>query len=195
MVCGWFAVISAIKTTACTPLPRLMTFSMPTAKTFSISGKRRKPRAIFVSDRSWAPTALRIPFAITSIGWRDAPPGTTPRSGEAFVLPIFGDKKVSELEADDIRKWHREIAKTPARSRTKAGAAQAYRADNLQEPETQRKRQASANRCLGLLKAALNLAWREKRVESNDAWQRVELFRGVAIFLGLGIFPLPKRRG
>src|SRR6185437_16606643 len=48
-------------------------------------------------------------------------------------------------------------------------------------PETQRKRQASANRCLGLLKAALNLAWREKKLESNDAWQRVELFRGVDI--------------
>ena len=84
---------------------------------------------------------------------------------EAFVLPAFGDKKVSELEADEIRKWHRGIAKTPARTRTKAGAEQAYRRDNLQEPETQRKRQASANRCLGQLKAALNLAWREKKVE------------------------------
>ena len=56
------------------------------------------------------------------------------------------------------------VAKTPARARTKTGAARAYRRDNLQEPETQRKRQASANRCLGLLKAALNLAWREKKV-------------------------------
>jgi len=108
--------------------------------------------------------------------WHD-----TKKRLEAFVLPVFGDKKVSELEADEIRKWHREIAKTPARTRTKAGAEQAYRTDNLQEPETQRKRQASANRCLGLLKAALNLAWREKKVESNDAWQRVELFRGVDI--------------
>src|SRR6185437_1300088 len=48
-------------------------------------------------------------------------------------------------------------------------------------PETQRKRQASANRCLAILKAALNQAWRDKKVESNDAWQRVELFRGVDI--------------
>jgi integrase len=31
------------------------------------------------------------------------------------------------------------------------------------------------------LKAALNQAWRDKHVESNDAWQRVELFRGVHI--------------
>ena len=106
----------------------------------------------------------------------------------AFVLPAFGDKKVSELEANEIRKWHREIAKTPARTRTKTGAEQAYRRDNLQEPETQRKRQAAANRCLGLLKAALNLAWREKKVESNDAWQRVELFGGVDIRLMRRLF-------
>jgi integrase len=108
--------------------------------------------------------------------WHD-----TKKRLEAFVLPAFGDKKVSELEADELRKWHREIAKTPARARTKRGAQQAYRDSDLADPETQRKRQASANRCLGLLKAALNLAWREKKVESNDAWLRVDLFRGVDI--------------
>lgn len=100
---------------------------------------------------------------------------------EAFVLPVFGSKKVDELAADDIRNWHRAIAKTPARTRTRKGAEQAYRAGNLDEPETQRKRQSSANRCFSLLKAALNYAWREKKVDSNDAWQRVELFRGVDI--------------
>jgi integrase len=108
--------------------------------------------------------------------WHD-----TKKRLEAFVLPAFGDKQVAELEADEIRKWHRAIAKTPARARTKAGAEQAYRAADLKDPETQRKRQTSANRCLGLLKAALNQAWREKKVESNDGWNRVELFRGVDI--------------
>ena len=39
---------------------------------------------------------------------------------------------------------------------------------------------ASANRCLALLKAALNYAWREQKVATNDAWQRVELFRDAA---------------
>jgi integrase len=108
--------------------------------------------------------------------WHD-----TKRRLEAFVLPVFGDKPVAKLEADEIRKWHRAIAKTPARCRTKAGAAQAYCRTDLGDPETMRKRQASANRCLGLLKAALNQAWRDKYVESTDAWQRVELFRGVHI--------------
>jgi len=97
------------------------------------------------------------------------------------VLPAFGNKRIDELEADEIRQWHRSIAKTPARTRTKRGAEQAYRKGDLAEPEAARKRQASANRCLGLLKAALNYAWREKKVDSNDAWQRVELFRGVDV--------------
>ena len=108
--------------------------------------------------------------------WHD-----TKKRLDAFALPAFGDKKVSELEVDEIRKWHRAIAKTPARKRTKVGSEQAYRTTDLKEPETQRKRQASANRCLALLKAALNQAWRDQKVDSNDAWQRVELFRGVDI--------------
>ena len=100
---------------------------------------------------------------------------------EAFVLPVFGGTKIAELDADQIRDWHRSIAATPARKRTKRGAEQAYRSADVKEPETQRKRQASANRCLSLLKAALNQAWREQKVENNDAWQRVEMFRGVDI--------------
>jgi integrase len=108
--------------------------------------------------------------------WHD-----TKKRLEAFVLPAFGDRAAKDLEADEIRKWHREIAKSPARARTRKGQKQAYRAGDLAEPETARKRQASANRCLGLLKAALNHAWKEKKVESNTAWQRVQLFRGVHV--------------
>ena len=108
--------------------------------------------------------------------WHD-----TKKRLEAFVLPAFGDKPLSDLDADEIRNWHRAIAKTPARARTRKGAEQAYRAGDIKEPEIARKRQASANRCLALLKAALNQAWRDQKVEFNDAWQRVELFRGVDI--------------
>lgn len=108
--------------------------------------------------------------------WHD-----TKKRLEAFVLPAFGDKKVAELDADEIREWHRGIAATSARKRTKKGAEQAYRSGDIKEPETQRKRQASANRCLSILKAALNQAWRDQKVDSNDAWHRVELYRGVDI--------------
>ena len=49
--------------------------------------------------------------------WHD-----TQKRLEAFVLPVFGDRPVDDLEADEIRNWHRGIAKTMARTRTKAGA-------------------------------------------------------------------------
>ena len=42
-----------------------------------------------------------------------------------------------------------------------------------------RRRRASANRVLTYLKAALNLAWRNGLVPSDDAWRRVKPFRSV----------------
>ena len=103
---------------------------------------------------------------------------------DAFALPAFGDKAVNELSADDLREWHRGLAKTPARCRTKLGAKQAYRGGDMADPEVQRKRQASSNKCLAFLKAALNHAWREQKttgVEVNDEWSRVQPFKGVDV--------------
>ena len=99
----------------------------------------------------------------------------------AFAVPAFGDKAVEQLDAAEIRKWHREIAQTPARKRTRSGHEQAYRGTDFNDPEDVRRRQTSANRCLVYLKAALNLAWREKKVAANDEWSRVQPFHGVDI--------------
>jgi integrase len=100
---------------------------------------------------------------------------------EAFVLPVFGERLAAALDADEIRRWHRDIAKTPARRRTAQGEAQAYKTDSLKDPEVLRRRQVSANRILSHLKAALNLAWREGKVPSVEAWGRVSPFKGVDI--------------
>jgi integrase len=42
-----------------------------------------------------------------------------------------------------------------------------------------RKRRATANRILTVLKSALNHAWKSGRVASDDAWRRVKPFRAV----------------
>ena len=42
--------------------------------------------------------------------------------------------------------------------------------------EAVRRRRASANRTLTVLKAALNRAWREGKISSDEAWRRVEPF-------------------
>jgi integrase len=87
---------------------------------------------------------------------------------------------VVELSAKAIRKWHVDLSKQSPRLRTKKGHDQKYRKIG-KDDESKRRRQASANRTLTILKAALNHAWREHStaVPSNGQWQRVEPFENV----------------
>ena len=96
---------------------------------------------------------------------------------EAFALPRFGELPVASLQTDDLRSWHKSLAKMQARRRSKAGTVE-HRADDLSDPEVQRKRQVSANRILKLFKAALNHAWTEGKIKcSKEAWERVLPFK------------------
>jgi integrase len=97
---------------------------------------------------------------------------------QAFIRPKLGDLEVSALTADRLRQWLAELAKTPARLRTRAGEAQRYQPLG-HDSESKRRRQATANRTMTVLKAALNRAWRDKKVASNAEWQRVEPFEDV----------------
>jgi integrase len=98
----------------------------------------------------------------------------------AHITPKLGDKKVAALTAGTIRTWHRAIATAAPRVRTskKPGkikvAPKAVAADDL---DGQRARRASANRILTVLKAALNLAYGDGKVQSDDAWRRVSPFK------------------
>ena len=47
------------------------------------------------------------------------------------------------------------------------------------DPEVKRKSQDTANRVMGMLKAALNLAYRDGLVSSDKVWRRVERFKSV----------------
>ncbi|TIL70378.1 MAG: site-specific integrase [Mesorhizobium sp.] len=90
----------------------------------------------------------------------------------------LGDKEVAKLTADEIRKWHRKISETPPRLRTKKGKEQRYR-EIATDSVSIRQRRATANRVLTILKAALNYAWREGKVDSDHEWRRVEPFEDV----------------
>jgi integrase len=95
---------------------------------------------------------------------------------KALILPQLGGIGCGELTADTLRKWRDAIAEQPPRLRTRKGSDQRYRAIDDGDGEAQRRRKATANRTLTILKAALNRAWREKKIESDDAWRRVEPF-------------------
>ncbi|ALJ34269.1 site-specific integrase [Azospirillum brasilense] len=98
---------------------------------------------------------------------------------KAYILPRLGALDTAALTSAVIRKWHRAIAEEPPRLRTAKGTAQRYRAEDPNPEEALRKRRLRANRHLVTLRAALNRAWREGLIPSNDAWARVQQFGGV----------------
>ena len=97
---------------------------------------------------------------------------------QLHIRPALGEVQVAQITADQIRKWHANLARSPALVRTRDGDAQNHRKPKG-DGEDSRRRKASANRVLTTLKAALNMAWRENRTPSNAEWSRVEPFENV----------------
>ena len=96
---------------------------------------------------------------------------------EALILPPLGGIPCSDLTAAKLRRWLEDTVSTAPRLRTKKGAEkQRYRDFDANDDEQRRKRRATANRTLTILKAALNRAWREGKIPSDDPWRRVEPF-------------------
>jgi integrase len=97
---------------------------------------------------------------------------------DALIRPKLGNIEATHLKADQIRKWLIGVAKAAPRLRTRKDEKQKYRAMGT-DKESIRRRRASANRTLTVLKAALNRAWREGKISSNAEWHRVEPFENV----------------
>jgi integrase len=97
----------------------------------------------------------------------------------AHIKPTLGDKVVSELTAERLRRWLSDLAATPAFKRTPKGKPQRYKPEPGDE-EAVRRRKASANRVLSIFKAALNHAYDEGHVSNREAWgRRLKPFKGV----------------
>jgi integrase len=96
---------------------------------------------------------------------------------EALILPQLGNIACVDLTADRIRGWLDKTAKTPPRLRTRDGRKQQYGDFDAADEEQRRKRRATANRILTILKAALNHAVRDKKLASDDAWRWVQPFK------------------
>jgi integrase len=89
---------------------------------------------------------------------------------KVHILPALGNLVVSDLSADQLRRWLASMAAAPAQLRAK-GNKPNYRAAPVTDEDV-RRRKASANRVLTMLKAALNHAYDEGHVENRDAWGR-----------------------
>ena len=99
-------------------------------------------------------------------------------TAEASILPDLGNEPLVRLTTDQINRWRDKAAKEPGRLRTKPGQAQRYRKVAPEHSEEEkRRRRATANRKLVILKAALNMAWRDGKAPSDAAWRRVKPYR------------------
>lgn len=97
---------------------------------------------------------------------------------DAHILPELGSAPVIDVSTRKIRLWRDKLAAMPARLRTRPGKEQKYR-PAPQSADEVRQRQLSANRCLMILKAALNHAFNEDMVDDDTAWRKVQPFRDV----------------
>jgi integrase len=85
---------------------------------------------------------------------------------------------VTKLTTRRLENWHRGLAEKAALVRTRRGHKPNHRKED-KSAEGMRKRRATANRILTVLKAALNHAWTAGNVPSDDAWRRVKPFKAV----------------
>lgn len=96
---------------------------------------------------------------------------------DALILPQLGAVDCEKLTTKQLRQWLDAAVDAPARLRTKKDAEQIFRTQPDEDPaEARRRRGASANRVLTILKAALNHAWRDQRISSDQAWRGVKPF-------------------
>lgn len=97
---------------------------------------------------------------------------------EAHILPALGSLEVVALNTRRLRLWHQALATSPARMRS--GKGRPGRTRPIETSDDARRRKATANRVLTVLKAALNMAVAEGRVPdaASGAWKAVRAFKG-----------------
>jgi integrase len=96
---------------------------------------------------------------------------------DTHILPALGKVELAKLSVSDISKWHSGLAKAPARLRTGKLSSRL----NTRQTSDPRARQATANRILTVLKAALNHAYHHGKTTTDEAWRKVKPFRGVDV--------------
>jgi integrase len=96
------------------------------------------------------------------------------------IIPDLGAVELAKLTPAKIRGWHEQLAQSDKLGRApRLKATRKVQAFNAADPEGVRSRRSSANRVLTILKAALNYAYHEGNVTSDESWRKVKPFREV----------------
>jgi integrase len=110
----------------------------------------------------------REPSSMASTRW----------SVNALILPALGHIELAKLTHEKLQGWRDNLARQPARLRTRPGEPQRYRACS-NDADASRARRVSTNRVRGTLVRALNFAFENGHVSSDQAWRRLKAFKGV----------------
>ena len=94
----------------------------------------------------------------------------------AFILPELGPLLVEKLTTERLTRWRNALATRPKRVRSQRTADIPATRDPPNSDEARRRRKATANRILSMLRAALNRAFYIERVASDSAWRKVKPF-------------------
>jgi len=99
-------------------------------------------------------------------------------AARARILPALGEIELSKLATKRIRDWHTGLATAAKLTRTaRVTKERKSQAVDMKDADAVRARRATANRTLTVLKAALNHAYHEGRVSTDEAWRKVKPFR------------------
>lgn len=104
----------------------------------------------------------------------------TRSAANLHLRPALGAIPLAKLTAKRLRDWHHGLADKGRQVRGKRGELARETNRHATSRDALRRRRATANRILTVLKAALNHAWREGLVPSDEAWRRVSPFKSVA---------------
>jgi integrase len=97
----------------------------------------------------------------------------------AFIIPALGNIEASKLTSKRLYDWLKGLASTAPRQRTKKNEKPQHRDFDKDDAEALRRRKASANHVLTILKAALTHAFRQNKVSSDAAWRQVKPYERV----------------
>ena len=104
----------------------------------------------------------------------------TQSSINVHIKPTLGKVELARLTTKKITDWHHAIATSHAMLRTgKSAEERNTRSHDVNDHDAVRRRRATANRVLTILKAALNYAWKEGKTVSDSPWRKVKPFRNV----------------
>ena len=108
-------------------------------------------------------------------------PNETRRAIDTHIKPKIGEVRLEKLTRNRITAWLDSLADSPSRLRTsKKATAPRFKTVDPSDTDALRRRRATSNRILTVLKAALNHARAQGAFHgSDDAWAMVKPFKAV----------------